>query len=597
MRVFRLQQGFFSVILTVLVLALQPVSFALDTSRYIPIDEISTDMEAYCLSVFLGTEVEKFDLKILSVVRGMRPGQDMILVIGTDERFLKSSAVHGCSGSPVYIDGRMAGALAAGWDGSLEPLYLVRPINNMLKVGSSDPATAGGNRVSVDYDYSKPLDLEASYQQFIERLQNTPVRSQMSLPLSSSLPSHVIEPLNGAFEGAGLIPVTSASLLPSRSFSEAGQFEPGSVLAMVFCGGDISLSSTGTVTEVVGDQVFGFGHQFRGRGAVNYPIAAGIVHAVVASRSSSFKFASPGPILGTLEYDQTSAVRGTIGKMPQTIALSIDVGRYDAPERRRYDCYLAVDPDLTPVVLQAALSGAVEMQGTYPLEHAVRYSGQVVADGKDIFKFDNLSSQLAMLEASMEIASVVRLLLGNPFGTVKIDSIDVKVDLEPTNLTASVWAVNVSQVNVRPGQVVSASVVLRSYRSQDETVTIDFKIPETLSPGKYTIKILGPNEYRSFVSGMAPQKFLATDVPSLKTALNGVLQYRRDRLYAVMQTPASGLVIRRDELGQLPPTKMLLMQDRKRLLPLEAYKEWTESSIPLDNIVSGKAEIEITVER
>jgi hypothetical protein len=95
---------------------------------------------------------------------------------------------------------------------------------------------------------------------------------------------------------------------------------------------------------------------------------------------------------------------------------------------------------------------------------------------------------------------------------------------------------------------------------------------------------------------MAPHKYRATDLPSLKSGLKRVMQLRRDKLFAVMPTPASGLIIRQHEMGQLPPTKMLLMQDSKRLLPLEPYKAWIENSITLDRIVQGRAEIEITVE-
>ena len=99
-------------------------------------DEVQAGMEAYCLTVFSGMQVEKFPLKVLSVVQGYRPGQNMILVLGTDERFKHAGAIHGCSGSPVFIDGRLAGALAAGWDGSLDALYMVRPIDDMRQVGS-----------------------------------------------------------------------------------------------------------------------------------------------------------------------------------------------------------------------------------------------------------------------------------------------------------------------------------------------------------------------------------------------------------------------------------------------------------------------------
>ena len=101
------------------------------------VDEVRKDMEAYCLSVFEGTKVEKFPMKVLSVVRDWEPKRDAILVVGTDPRFIHAGTVHGCSGSPVYIDGRLAGALAAGWDGSKDPLYFVTPIKYMLEVGSA----------------------------------------------------------------------------------------------------------------------------------------------------------------------------------------------------------------------------------------------------------------------------------------------------------------------------------------------------------------------------------------------------------------------------------------------------------------------------
>ena len=189
------------------------------------------------------------------------------------------------------------------------------------------------------------------------------------------------------------------------------------------------------------------------------------------------------------------------------------------------------------------------------------------------------------------------LLLNNPFGEVNIDSIDVKMVMEPVDRIASDWAVDVSRTDVRPGQTITASVVLRSYHTRKTTVVIDLKIPETLKPGTYKVGILGDSKYRSFVSKMAPQRFRAVDLTSLRTSLEKLFTYCRDRLYAVMQTPASGVVIRQHELGQLPGTKMLLMQDSKRLQPFEPYKAWTENHIELDKIVQGGAEIKITVKQ
>ena len=589
--------SFTTAVLLTFALTIQATGFALDTSKYIGIDEIRTDMDAYCLSVFSGTEVEKFDLKILSVVRGSKPGQDMILVVGTEERFQHSTTVRGCSGSSVFIDGRLAGALAAGWPGSLDALYLVRPIEDMLEVGSVESPVPTNNMAASAFDFSQPLDIENYYQQSISQLQSQGHDSRMYLPLSSSLPTETLMQHDIALKGMGFLPVAAGGMLPSRSFEEVGEYERGGVLTLVFCGGDISLAATGTVTEVIGDQVYAFGHAAEGRGPVNLPMATGIVHTVVASRQSSFKLASPGPVSGTLLFDQSAAVRGTIGQMPRTIPLRIEVQRYNDPEDRVYNCYLAIDRSMTPMILQIALDGVATMKGPLPLEHTVRYSARIVLAGGQSIVVDNVSSGRQISQMARELYSAVSLLLANPFEEVEIESIDVKMNIEAVNTTASIWAVDVNQTTVRPGQTVTASVVLRSYRSQEETVTIDLKIPDTLRPGNYKMQILGGADYQSFVSKMAPQKFLSVDLTSLKAALGRLFEYRRDRLYAVMQIPASGVVIRQHELGQLPGTKMLLMQDSKRLQPLEPYKAWTENHIELDTIVAGNAEIEITVKQ
>jgi len=571
--------------------------FAADPSKYISVDEVRTDMDAYCLTVFHGTQVEKFPLKILSVVRNHKPGQDMILVIGTDERFQHSSAVHGCSGSPVYIDGRLAGALAAGWDGSLDSLYLVRPIEDMLAVGTAPALQAHGAPAQsvLSYDFNKPLDLAAYYQDSMARLSARANTNHMYLPLSGTVGPEAVQQFAPALKGMGFLPVAGASQ-PAGSVDISDTFEPGGVLALVLCGGDISLAATGTVTDIVGDQVFGFGHSFNGEGPVNLPIAAGKIHTVVASRTSSFKFSSPGPVLGTLMHDQSSAVRGTMGQKPNTIPLRIDVESFNDPQERVYDCFLAKDRSLTPMILQVALNGAGQMQGSLPYEHTVRYRGQIDINGSDPIRIDNISSGENLSEMIMDAYSAVGLLMNNPFEEADIKGIDVRMTIEPKNTSASIWSVNVSNTRVRPGQTLSASVQLRSYRAMQESVTIDFDVPENLAPGKYMLMILGAEQYQAFVNKTAPQKFRAFDFTTLKSGLSDLLAYRRDRLYAVMAVPATGVVFRQHELSHLPPTRMLLMQDAKRVQPLEPYKAWAENSIQLDKIVQGAAQIELIVE-
>jgi len=399
-----------------------------------------------------------------------------------------------------------------------------------------------------------------------------------------------------ALKGMGLLPVAGAAM-PLGQADVTGGFEPGGILSLVLCGGDISLAATGTVTEIVGDQVYGFGHSFNGEGSVNLPIASGYVHTVVASRESSFKFASAGPVVGTLLHDQTSAVRGVIGQTPKTIPLRIEVDCYNDPQNRVYDCFLAQDRTLTPMILQVALTGAGQMQGALPFEHTVRYSGQISLNGSDPIRINNVSSGQNLADVVMDTYSAVGLLMNNPFEEAEISGIDVTMTIEPKNMTASIWSVNVSNTRVRPGQTVSANVTLKSYRTLEEQVAMDFTVPENLAPGKYMLQIMGSQQYQAFVTKMAPQKFRAFDMRSLRRGLSDLFAFRRDRLYAVMAVPSTGIVFRRSELSNLPPTKMLLMQDAKRLMPAEPWRGWAESSLEIDKIVQGTAQIELTVEQ
>ena len=568
---------------------------ALDVTKYIPIDEVRADMDAYCLTVFSGKEIERFGLKVMSVVRGVRPGQDMIVVMGTDERFQHAGTVHGCSGSPVFIDGRLAGALAAGWDGSLDSLYMVRPIEDMLQAGSVEVARHPQSKPAFRFDFSRPLNFADIYQESMGQLRTMQSEQGPLIPLSCSLPVGAWESLQEPLRQMGFVPVSAPAALSTAA--EATELEPGAVLAVVLCGGDISLAATGTVTEVIGDQIYGFGHSFTGQGPTNLPIAAGVVHAVVASRSNSFKFSSPGPVLGTLQFDQFSAVRGTIGITPKTIPLTIRVNRDNDPEARTYNCYLAVNRVYTPMMLQLALNGAALLQGPLPPEHTVRYEGRVCIKGQEPLVINNISSGRSTSEVERNLYAIVATLLNNPFEDLQIESIDATVDIVSVDSTAEIWAVDVSRTRVRPGQTVSATVTLQSFRSEESTALIEFTVPETAVPGKYTLQILGDREYQRFVTQMAPQRFQAFDVGTMMEAFGRVTQFRNDRLHAVMPIASSGVVLRQHELPQLPATKMLLMLDSKRLQPAEPYKAWSENEIQLDKIVSGTAEIEITVER
>lgn len=595
------RKAIFFILFTLCVMTICPPSPAaetIDKTRYITVDEIAPDMNAYCLTVYEGTTVEKFPLKVISVIKNHQPNRDMILVIGTDERFLRTGAVRGCSGSPVYIDGRLAGALAMSFNNAIDPLYLATPIEYMLKVGSVETNADTSELTSIKPDLSKPLDLH-QFDRWFTKVSTRLAQSRPNslLPLLTSFPPSVCNDLAPQFQSLGFTPIASGITQASSETHPQTNFQPGGVLTIPFCSGDISLSGAGTVTEVIGDKVYAFGHHFLGYGSVDLPMAAGIVHTVIPTRTNSFKLISPSQTAGAIRFDEAMGLCGYIGQIPKTIPLHITIDRFNDPQRRIYNCQLVNNRIMTPSILRSALVGAGQMYGALPMEHTVRYSATITPEGCEPIKFNNVSSGQDLGEFIIQSVAPVALLMNNPFKPTDIISLDFQIDISSESTQADIWSIEISDSKIKPGQTINIDVILQSYLSRKNQYRIEFTIPKDVSPGQYEIHIAGSNEYENFLRKTSPEKFIALDLPSLLESIKQIVQIQNDRIYITMRTPSSGLTILRQQLPFLPKTKVMLLNDNKRTLPTLPYNHWKEKQVQTDWAVSGERTMKITVER
>jgi len=263
-----------------------------DPAKYISLDEIKPGMEAYCLTEYGVAGIEKFGMEVVDVVRNMNPSsspgsRDAILVKGTDDRFIHTGPVAGCSGSPVYIDGRLAGALAFTWSYAKDPLYGATPIAEMLAVGLGGDSQKRAGQGGLVFDYTVPINFAEIDRQFRNSLLKAShgLRGTNHLPcplITSGLPAEVCEQLSEAVEPFGFVVVAgAASTGADVEAGEKAQLVPGSYIAVPFVSGDISMSTSGTVTEVIGDKVYAFGHFLLGYGRIDLPLARAKVHTVL----------------------------------------------------------------------------------------------------------------------------------------------------------------------------------------------------------------------------------------------------------------------------------------------------------------------------
>ncbi|MFH1716462.1 MAG: hypothetical protein ABIF19_03860 [Planctomycetota bacterium] len=576
-----------------------------DPARYIGLDEIKPGMEAYCLTEYGPAGIEKFGLEVVDVVRDVEPGRDAILVQGTDERFVHTGPVAGCSGSPVYIGGRLAGALAFTWPYAKDPLYGTTPIEQMLRVGrggsaSSSQASAGQGGFAIDF--SSPIDLAEVDRQFRAVLAGTGrgrgLAYRLPCPLiTSGLPAEAREQLRTMVEPFGFMVVAGGGGGSANLASgERPRLVPGACLAVPLVSGDISMGTYGTATEVVDDKVYAFGHWLLGYGQIDLPMATGKVHTVVSNMVSSFKVASTLETVGALRNDEASGVVGQIGASPKMIPLTIRVDRFNDTQKRVYNCRLANNRLLTPLYMRVAVAGAALYLGDLPPDHLVEYKVAIGMEGGRSVAFENISSGLGLGELIVDSMSSVVLLMNNPYEEVGIESLDFDIRITPRNIISHIWSAELLDSTVKAGENIDIAVVLESVLAGKKRYQCRLEIPEDLASGKYELTVCGSRDYEQFLFKSVPQRFLVNSFADLVDALNGSLQIKKDKLYFLLTLPPGGMALEKAELPDLPATRQLVLQDSKRTLRMLPYSHWLERSLEPGTVVIDKKVLRVTVE-
>jgi len=576
-----------------------------DPARYIGLDEIKPGMEAYCLTEYGSAGIEKFGLKVVDVVRDVEPGRDAILVQGTDERFVHTGPVAGCSGSPVYIDGRLAGALAFTWPYAKDPLYGTTPIEQMLRVGrggGSGSSQASSRQGSVAIDFSSPINLAEVDRQFMAVLAGTGrgpgLTYRLPCPLiTSGLSAQACEQLRTVVEPFGFMVVAGGGASANATGGEKPRLVPGACLAVPLVDGDISMGTYGTVTEVVDNRVYAFGHWLLGYGQIDLPMATGKVHTVVSNIVSSFKVASTLETVGALRNDEAAAVVGLIGASPKMIPLTIRVDRFNDTQKRVYNCRLASNRLLTPLYMRAAVAGAALYLGDFPPDHMLEYKVAIGIEGGRSIAFENISSGLGLAELIVDSMSPVILLMNNPYKEVGIESLDFDIRITPRNIISHIWSAELSDSTVKAGETIDVGVVLESVLAGKKRYQCSLEIPEDLAPGKYELTVCGSREYEQFLFKSVPQRFLVNSFSDLVDALNDSLQIRRDKLYFLLTLPPGGVALEKAELPDLPATRVLVLQDSKRALRMLPYSHWLERTLDPGTVVIDKKVLRVTVEK
>ncbi|MGR3292412.1 MAG: SpoIVB peptidase S55 domain-containing protein [Candidatus Scalindua sp.] len=571
-------------------------------------DEIKPGMKGYGRTVFSGMQIESFDVEILGVLKNWEARNDMILIKMTGGPLEKTGIIAGMSGSPVYIDNKLIGAVSHGWSYSKDAIAGVTPIRAMmdvLKIDSQnrDAALAGNNTwsTSLHTQDSNVVAKLKSYgllhedglyentnpqQPFI--LDLVPIQTPLMVSGFDYKSLTRISPLFGKI---GRFSLHSSSGESSAS-ADLRDFMPGSAVAVEIIRGDLSVSAIGTVTYRDGNDILAFGHPIIQIGNTDLPMATAEVHTILASQAISTKMASPGKIIGRITQDRRSAIAGKIGEYTQMIPCLTEI---QGSLNVTYNFEVVHDRILTPLLIQMAVENALLATEKTVGDKSMALKLDIgIAGRKEPIRieneyFDSGSSWFPIYN----VIEPISMLLNNEFQTVKIESIKLIANISEQNNIAFIDNIRVSNKWVSPGDEIHIDIRLRPYTREYTSIPVKIKIPDDVAPGS-SIKIIVCDAMNSKMLEMtnAPGRFSPSSFEQLIRHLED--GERNNNIIVKIRLNKRGLTYMGEDFPSLPNSFLSIMSlsNQSGVTPLRSEMV---KRIPTKWIINGKQTINLFV--
>ncbi len=533
----------------------------------ISLDRVQEGMTGIGKTVVRGQEVETFDVEVLSLIDNQRPVDKLILIRVSGELIDETGGIaSGMSGSPIYIDDQLMGAIGYGWQLTDHRLGLVTPIEMMLDLWEEDEVSS--NEI---IELEEELKIEGRYIRGLEFLKDgdqpekgddyLQARPASTPVLVGGLGDRGLEQLEGLFQQHNLKPVQGGSLREMESLFE---LEPGSAIAIQLARGDINVSAIGTLTYLDKNRVLGFGHPFMLRGNSNYLLSGAYIHHLVDSLDMPFKIGSPTNLLGLVDVDRQAGVSGWLNRYPLIVPLRSWVTDLDRETKERSNVQIARDDDfLTSLALASALESvdrAIDRIGKGTANVRLELTGHGLPEKKLVRDNIFYSSVDIASAAIRELGGVLDLLIFNPFRDVEL--IDIKLDIEVTEEIemATIKELTVLNEEVAPGDQLEIRVVIQPYRQQEEEIVVAIDLPEDISHGMATISVFGGEHAAYYGSDYNDQDqmendghAITSDFKSLEEIVEAFLQLPQNNELMVEIWPQyQGPPIREEEEAPSP---------------------------------------------
>jgi len=551
------------------------------------IEDVKPGMTGIGKTVIQGTKIEDFTVEVLSVLKQKGPAGDKIMVrVGGDVIDKTGGIAAGFSGSPVYIDGKLIGAISYGWSMTDRRIGLVTPIYDMLQMAKLN-ASGEDDEPRTGADPAGPPAV------------STPI-------MVSGLGQRALEKLTEQLAPYNLTPVLSGAAAGMEN--EKVALEPGSAAGVQLMRGDIDMTAIGTVTYREGDNILAFGHPFLKRGGVGYFLTSAYIHQTIPSLETSFKLGAALDLVGTVNQDRNEGIAGVVGRYPHNIPLRMHVKDLDTGRENNLFVQVIQDELLSPALVTTAAMQAIEQTidrtglGTSWVK--IEVMGRNLPDNM-LVKENMFFHPTDIGSGSLgELLEGLALVLTNPFNAVEIMDVKVDVAIEQSIQTAKIEEVHTKTAVAKPGQTIPIFVSLKPYRGDAIQETLNFTVPAYQAPGPMAVTVRGGGSVpvlQKLLTQLGAQEIQTEQPKKLETYLRDFVQRDRNNELVAEITP---MIMENDPGvmfgGEIPLTKA---PNQKVAMPakppvakagaMAAGKE--KAKLSTDYIVDGSAVVYINV--
>jgi hypothetical protein len=581
------------------------------------LSEVKEGDRGVARTVFRGSASEEFNVEILGVVPGsIGPHQDMIIGRLSGANAERTFVFAGMSGSPVYIGGKLVGAISYSFPFSKEPICGITPIEQMRaifeQVSSPKPASTGTRVYSSEElraDLWRPF--AAGHVRVTAPIMSgmasnsglAAIAGQTFVPIAtpitfSGVSQSTLDLFASDLARGGILPVAAtggtSEITPIQRTTDKTLLGGDSVVVHL-ARGDISISAAGTVTLRDGDKIYAFGHPYFSLGTADLPMSESHVVTVVPNANNSFKLAVADAMVGAMTQDRATGIYGSLGRQPKMIPVNVDLTT-SRGRNVQVKFEAGIDEFLTPLIVNVGVQNSLSANERGIGDTTVELSGEIaIAGEKSVHLERRFAGNQAAAFAAAAPAVPLALLLKSNFAGLDITEVRVKLNVNDGARTAVLERLTTDRTQVRAGESIELTAYLRTDSGTLLTQKIPITIPANAAPGAISVVVGDGNALQE---KSASQQFVPKSAAELISIINAVK--RSDRLYAIVSRTSAGAIVGATEMPNLPPSVIATLNNDRSTggsKPTVLSTLVDQEIAALDYIVAGQQALAIEIVR